>query len=153
MVPGAFPGVLPGTLPDDAGRDPVPLGEALDSALSRRFQGKLLDLELLRLVWREAVGPRLADAAFPVGFERGVVTVRAAAPEVARSLERQRAGLRKSLLEACRLPHATLRIRVVSAPPGPRSPGAAAAGSVRAPLSGGVPPPGRARKGRAGRRA
>ena len=99
----------------------MPLGEALDSALPRRFQGRLLDLELLRQVWREAVGPRLADAAFPVGFERGVVTVRAATPEVARSLERQRSALRASLLGACRLPNASLRIRVVSAPAPSRS--------------------------------
>lgn len=106
---------------DDARREPVPLGEALDDALPRRFQGRLLDLELLRGVWREAVGPRLADAAFPVGFERGVVTVRASSAEVARSLDRQRAALRASLLEACRLPNASLRIRVVSAPSAPRS--------------------------------
>ncbi len=131
---------------DDAGRDPVPLAEALDSALPRPFQGRLLDLELLRQVWREAVGPGLADAAFPVGFERGVVTIRAAAPEVARSLDRRRAALRTALLAACRLPNASLRIRVVSAPQSPRS------------RSGGDRParparsafPARARKARAG---
>lgn len=113
-----------GAGPEGAARDPVSLAEALDSALPRRFSGKLLDLELLRRVWSEAVGAALADRAFPVRFERGVVTIRAAAPEVARSLDRQRAALRERLLNACRLPNASLRIRVASAPPAGRSPGA-----------------------------
>lgn len=82
---------------------------------------------MLRRVWPEAVGAALADRAFPVRFERGVVTIRAAAPEVARSLDRQRAALRERLLNACRLPNASLRIRVASAPPAGRSPGAPSA--------------------------
>ena len=82
---------------------------------------------MLRRVWPEAVGAALADRAFPVRFERGVVTIRAAAPEVARSLDRQRAALRERLLNACRLPNASLRIRVASAPPAGRSPAAPSA--------------------------
>lgn len=97
-------------------RDPVAVGEVLSTALPGAFLGRLLDLELLREVWRDAVEPEfpdLADAAFPVAFDRGVVTLRARDRKAAAALARARTPLCRALLTACRLPEAPLRLRVV----------------------------------------
>ena len=122
-------------------RDPVTVGELLSTALPGAFLGRLLDLELLREVWRDALAPEfpdLADAAFPVAFDRGVVTLRARDRKAAAALARARKPLCRALLTACRLPGAPLRLRVVfpqkrsSAAPGREAP--AGRSSVRGSL-------------------
>lgn len=119
-------------------RDPVSVGELLSTALPGAFLGRLLDLELLREVWRDAVAPEfpdLADAAFPVAFDRGVVTLRARDRKAAAALARARKPLCRALLTACRLPGAPLRLRVVfpqkRSSAAPRREAPAGRGSVR----------------------
>lgn len=96
-----------------AGAAPVRIADLLAEALPRRVQGRLLDLEFLRGVWRDAVSPNLPEAAAPEAFDRGILTVRAEDAESARAVRRRRGEIRDRLLAAAGLPGARLRIRVV----------------------------------------
>lgn len=124
---GRLPRRAAGGVPDARGgepprRDPVAVGDLLSTALPGAFFGRLLDLELLREVWRDALAPEfpdLAEAAFPVAFDRGVVTLRARDRKTAAALGRARGPLCRALLAACRLPGAPLRLRVVFPRTGP----------------------------------
>lgn len=124
------------------------VGELLSTALPGAFLGRLLDLELLREVWRDALAPEfpdLADAAFPVAFDRGVVTLRARDRKSAAALARARKPLCRALLTACRLPGAPLRLRVVfpakRSPAGPGGEAGAAARPTSRPISPPTSPP------------
>ncbi len=55
---------------------PEPLDELLERAGENRFAKKQLPVPLA--VWRQAVGPRIADRARPVALERGVLVVKVA---------------------------------------------------------------------------
>lgn len=92
------------------GSAPVRVGDLLAEALPRRTQARLLDLEFLRRVWREAI----PEPGTPEALDRGVLTVRAEDEATAAALHRRRGEIRNRLLDAAGLPGARLRVRVVA---------------------------------------
>lgn len=88
------------------------MGELLGFALPPRLQGRILDLDLVRRVWRSALPEVLGRKACPTALARGVLTIVAADAATAAEARRQRKTIRERLLRAAGLPGANLRLRV-----------------------------------------
>lgn len=78
----------------------------------------MLDLDFLRTLWAEAVPDGLAERAFPVRFEKRVLTILADDAPARTEAYRRRNEIAKGLLRAAGLPGATLRVRVELRDPG-----------------------------------
>ncbi len=65
------------TEPFTDGRDPAPMSDAVNTLLRRMGWSEQIAVAGVTGRWREVVGDQIADHAEPLGFEDGVLTVRA----------------------------------------------------------------------------
>lgn len=65
------------TEPFTDGRDPQPMSDAVETLLRRMGWTEQVAVAGVTARWREVVGDQIADHAEPLGFEDGVLTVRA----------------------------------------------------------------------------
>ena len=59
------------------GRDPLPMSDAVETLMRRMGWTEQVEVAGVTARWREVVGDQIADHAEPLGFEDGVLTVRA----------------------------------------------------------------------------
>lgn len=63
--------------PFGAGRDPRPMSDAVTTLLRRMGWAEQIEITSVTARWREVVGDQIADRCEPLGFEDGVLTVKA----------------------------------------------------------------------------
>ncbi|WP_062204965.1 DUF721 domain-containing protein [Demequina salsinemoris] len=64
-------------LPYGSGRDPAPMSDTVASLMRRMGWTEQIEITSVTARWREVVGDQIADRCEPLGFEEGVLTVRA----------------------------------------------------------------------------
>jgi predicted nucleic acid-binding Zn ribbon protein len=63
--------------PFAAGRDPRPMSDAVETLLGRMGWTEQIEVSSVTGRWREVVGDQIADHCEPLGFDEGVLTVKA----------------------------------------------------------------------------
>ncbi|WNM27321.1 DciA family protein [Demequina capsici] len=64
-------------LPYGKGRDPQPMSDAVAALMRRMGWAEQIEITSVTARWREVVGDQIADRCEPLGFEDGVLTVKA----------------------------------------------------------------------------
>ncbi|WP_062382707.1 DUF721 domain-containing protein [Demequina iriomotensis] len=75
------------TEPYTNGRDPLPMGDAVASLLRRMGWTEQIEVSSVTGRWREVIGDRIADHCEPLGFDEGVLTVKASSTAWATQLQ------------------------------------------------------------------
>ncbi len=65
------------TVPYGKGRDPAPMSDAVAALLRRMGWTEQIEVSSVTARWRDVIGDRIADNCEPLGFEEGVLTVKA----------------------------------------------------------------------------
>lgn len=82
----------------------------------------MLDLRLLKTLWRRTVPEEIARKAVPVRVEKRVLTIVTADPVIRAEVQRRRIRIARDLVRAAGLPDARLRVRVaLGVPPMPEA--------------------------------
>ncbi len=87
------------TEPYGTGRDPQPMSAAVESLLRRMGWTEQIQVTSVTARWREVIGDRIADHCEPVGFEDGILTVKATSTAWATQLQMMAGQIRHRLNE------------------------------------------------------
>lgn len=63
--------------PFEPGRDPRPMGQAVEALLKRMGWTEAVEVASVTARWREVIGDQIADHCEPLSFEDGILTLRA----------------------------------------------------------------------------
>ncbi|WP_082104605.1 DUF721 domain-containing protein [Demequina soli] len=85
--------------PYGRGRDPKPMGDAVTSLLRRMGWTEQIEVSSVTGRWREVIGDRIADHCEPLGFEDGVLTVKATSTAWATQLQMMNGQIRHRINE------------------------------------------------------
>lgn len=85
--------------PFSAGRDPQPMSDAVDTLLRRMGWTEQIEVSSVTARWREVIGDRIADHCEPLGFEDGVLTVKASSTAWATQLQMMEGQIRHRINE------------------------------------------------------
>ncbi|WP_062519233.1 DUF721 domain-containing protein [Demequina silvatica] len=87
------------TQPYTNGRDPQPMGDAVASLLRRMGWTEQIEVSSVTGRWREVIGDRIADHCEPLGFEEGILTVKASSTAWATQLQMMSGQIRHRINE------------------------------------------------------
>jgi hypothetical protein len=93
-------------------KDPVVVGDLIDSVLGRISKGAPGSVLSLRSAWRDVVGAKLADRCSPVDLERGVLMVEAVDGGTISLLRFESENIVRKASDLCTEPVSTVRFRV-----------------------------------------
>ncbi|WP_082092339.1 DUF721 domain-containing protein [Demequina pelophila] len=85
--------------PYGSGRDPQPMGAAVEALLSRMGWTEQIEVSSVTARWREVIGDRIADHCEPLGFEDGILTVKASSTAWATQLQMMSGQIRHRINE------------------------------------------------------
>ena len=88
-----------GTQPFTDGRDPKPMSDAVETLLRRLGWTEQVEVAAVTARWREVVGDSIADHCEPLGFDEGVLSVRATSTAWATQLTLMNGQIRHRLNE------------------------------------------------------
>ena len=88
-----------GTQPFAEGRDPRPMSDAVETLLRRMGWTEQVEVAAVTARWRDVVGDHIADHCEPLGFEDGVLTVRATSTAWATQLKLMNGQIRHRINE------------------------------------------------------
>ncbi|WP_062305420.1 DciA family protein [Demequina subtropica] len=75
------------TVPYGTGRDPASMSDAVAALLRRMGWTEQIEVSSVTARWREVIGDRIADNCEPLGFDEGVLTVKATSTAWATQLQ------------------------------------------------------------------
>lgn len=87
------------TEPYGTGRDPQPMSGAVEALLKRMGWTEQIEVTSVTARWREVIGDRIADHCEPLGFEDGVLTVKASSTAWATQLQMMNGQIRHRINE------------------------------------------------------
>ncbi|MDN4483443.1 DUF721 domain-containing protein [Demequina lignilytica] len=87
------------TEPYGSGRDPQPMSGAVESLLRRMGWTEQIEVTSVTARWREVIGDRIADHCEPLGFDDGVLTVKASSTAWATQLQLMNGQIRHRINE------------------------------------------------------
>ncbi|WP_296666419.1 DciA family protein [Demequina sp.] len=88
-----------GSSPYAGGRDPLPMSDAVDTLLRRMGWTEQIEVSSVTARWREVIGDRIADHCEPLGFEDGILTVKATSTAWATQLQMMNGQIRHRINE------------------------------------------------------
>ncbi len=87
------------TVPYTNGRDPQPMSDAVASLLRRMGWTEQIEVSSVTGRWRDVIGDRIADHCEPLGFDEGVLTVKATSTAWATQLQMMSGQIRHRINE------------------------------------------------------
>ncbi|BDZ62401.1 hypothetical protein Lsed01_00939 [Demequina sediminis] len=88
-----------GSEPYGGGRDPQPMSDAVQTLLRRMGWTEQIEVSSVTARWREVIGDRIADHCEPLGFEDGILTVKASSTAWATQLQMMAGQIRHRINE------------------------------------------------------
>ena len=85
--------------PFGAGRDPQPMSDAVETLLRRMGWTEQIEVSSVTARWRDVIGDRIADHCEPLGFEDGILTVKASSTAWATQLQMMAGQVRHRINE------------------------------------------------------
>ncbi len=85
--------------PYGIGRDPAPMSDAVNALLRRMGWTEQIEVTSVTGRWREVIGDRIADHCEPLGFDEGVLTVKASSTAWATQLQMMSGQIRHRINE------------------------------------------------------
>ena len=93
-------------------KEPVVVGDLIDTVLGRISKGSPGSVLALRAAWRDVAGARLADRCAPVDLEGGVLTVEAVDGGTISLLRFESESIVRKASDLCSEPVSAVRFRV-----------------------------------------
>lgn len=88
-----------GSLPYQRGRDPQAMSDAVETLMRRMGWTEQIEVSSVTARWRDVIGDRIADHCEPLGFDEGILTVKASSTAWATQLQMMAGQIRHRINE------------------------------------------------------